>query len=251
MFDSKNICLVARMSCLSNLPLSDSYLLGKKLSKEEILSPMPDPVVVWMDGVSNNGSGSSGGGGAASASGATATSTSSTTTTDTTVTHNISLTTRAWKYAAKGSRLPKKEKWTFQPIQTPMEAADFADGVIVTFHVVVYARTGEKGKDYLCIGALRSSGFIIGSTRHLRRIDGIGSGAGGGGTGGSGKGSKIKMLKKRSSGEEDVAKSGSNERGEEEEEEGASIYLRTGSSDALQPQHKIQKLDGQEDVVVL
>ena len=60
------------------------------------------------------------------------------------------------------------------------------------------------------------------------------------------------MLKKRSSkGEEDVAKSGSNERGEEEEEEGASIYLRTGSSDALQPQHKIQKLDGQEDVVVL
>ena len=30
--------------------------------------------------------------------------------------------------------------------------------------------SGKQGEQYRCIGTLRSSGFIIGSTRHLRRI---------------------------------------------------------------------------------
>jgi hypothetical protein len=86
------------------------------------------------------------------------------------------------KTAAKGSRLPKKENWTFKPITNRLQAATFAAGVVVLFQVIVYARatptSGGSGSSsgssdqYLCLGAIRSPGFIVGSTRHLRRIAG-------------------------------------------------------------------------------
>ena len=97
-----------------------------------------------------------------------------------------STTTTQKKTAAKGSRLPKKENWTFKPITNRLQAATFAAGVVVLFQVIVYARatpasggsssssssSSGSSDQYLCLGAIRSPGFIVGSTRHLRRIAG-------------------------------------------------------------------------------
>jgi hypothetical protein len=152
----KYIYVVARMICLTDLPASDAAIIGKSFTKEDIQSASSTPIIASVENIQSCQHSNS------------------------CNMYTISLSPRSWKYAAKGSRLQKKENWTFKPITNRLQAAQFAAGVVVLFQTIVYLRdtsmsgssssNNNNNSQYLCLGAIRSPGFIIGSTRHLRRI---------------------------------------------------------------------------------
>lgn len=163
-YNPTQISVVARMSCLTDLPSSDAHLLNLVLTEKEIFASSAcsedaaapaaaaaaaatnNPVIASMEDISACQH------------------------VDAPNSFTVALCPRSWKYAAKGSRLSRKENWTFKPITNKLQAATFASGVVVLFQVLVYAK--ESSDQYRCVGVVRSSGFIVGSTRHLRRIAG-------------------------------------------------------------------------------
>ena len=177
-----DILIITRICCLTDLPATDSSLVNHVYTKEQIFSEIPEPVIFSMAGLNDSES-----------------VTQTTNAQQGSRTYTISLAPRAWKYLKKGSRLTKKEDYTFKPIVSQETADTFSKNIIVTYQVVIYVldnsstvekgstaakagkskgkgtkrkkrNSGKQGEQYRCIGTLRSSGFIIGSTRHLRRI---------------------------------------------------------------------------------
>ena len=80
----------------------------------------------------------------------------------------VRLMPKTWKYNGPVTKMHGKEKMTYRPVDSKEKVSSYLEKCLLCCRVSTFLRK-EIGDVYECLSVVRSKGFVVGSTRQLRR----------------------------------------------------------------------------------